>query len=57
MPLYEYFCSNCHHKFDQVLTVREHETKKIRCPKCESPRVEKVIELPTVITSSKTSSW
>lgn len=43
MPLYEYICKNCHHTFDEVMTVHERETK-VRCPKCESPQVEKVIE-------------
>jgi len=25
MPLYEYVCRKCHHKFDEVLTIKEHE--------------------------------
>lgn len=57
MPLYEYICKNCHHKFDEVMTVHERETKEVHCPHCESPRVEKVIEPVTVITGSKTGSW
>lgn len=57
MPLYEYICSNCQKLFSEVLTIREHETKKIRCPKCQSDRVQKVIEPITVVTSKKSRSW
>jgi putative FmdB family regulatory protein len=57
MPLYEYVCSNCRKLFSEVLTVKEHETKKIHCPKCQSEQVEKVIEAVTVVTSKKSRSW
>ena len=57
MPLYDYICSNCQKLFSEVLTVKEHETKKIRCPKCQSDRVEKVIEPVRVVTSKKSRSW
>ena len=35
MPLYEYVCRKCHNKFAEVLTIKEHETKKVHCPKCK----------------------
>ena len=57
MPYYEYICKKCENKFGEVLTVKEHETKKIRCPKCQSKELEKVIELFTPITSTKTRTW
>lgn len=57
MPLYEYVCKHCHHKFDKILTVHEHDVAKPHCPKCESASVEKVIEPVVVITASKTRSW
>ncbi len=44
MPLYEYACRKCGQKFSEVLTIKEHDTKKVRCPKCQSEEVEKVIE-------------
>ena len=28
MPLYEYICRKCHNKFDEVLTIKERETKR-----------------------------
>ena len=44
MPLYEYLCKKCHKKFGEVLTIKEHETKKLQCPKCKSKDLEHVIE-------------
>lgn len=32
MPLYEYICKKCHKKFSEVLTIKEHETKKCNVP-------------------------
>ena len=29
MPLYEYVCRKCHNKFGEVLTIKDHETKKV----------------------------
>ena len=57
MPLYEYLCKQCHKKFGEVLTIKEHETKKVQCPKCKSHDLEHVIEPFFAKTSSKTSGW
>ena len=57
MPEYEYICKECHREFSEVLTFKEHDKKKIRCPKCQSENVEKVIEPVTVLTSKKSRSW
>lgn len=57
MPLYEYVCRRCQEKFSTVLTVKEHETKKVQCPKCKSEEVDHVIEPFFAKTSSKTGSW
>lgn len=57
MPLYEYNCKKCHKKFGEVLTIKEHETKKLQCPKCRSQDLEHVIEPFFARTSSKTGGW
>ena len=54
MPLYEYVCRKCRKKFSEVLTSREHDLKKIRCPRCGSAHAEKVIEPFFAKTESKT---
>ena len=53
MPVYEYVCRKCHKKFMEVLSIREHDTKKIKCPKCQSQEVDKVIEPFVPVTSKK----
>ncbi len=57
MPYYEYICKKCHKKFGEVLTIKEHESKKIECPKCRSRDLEKVIEPFFARTPSKTTGW
>jgi putative FmdB family regulatory protein len=57
MPFYEYVCRKCHNKFGEVLTIKEHETKKLHCPKCESTDIEKVIEPFFAKTASKTRGY
>ena len=57
MPLYEYVCRKCHTKFSEVLTITEHEAKKVQCPKCKSQEVDHVVEPFYAKTSSKTKAW
>lgn len=40
MPQYEYLCLDCKKKFTVVLTLAEYEKGKVKCPKCDSPKVE-----------------
>ena len=53
MPVYEYVCRKCRNEFGEVLTVREHETVTVHCPKCNSEDVKKVIEPFFAKTSRK----
>jgi len=57
MPFYEYVCRKCHEKFGEVLTIKEHGTKKLRCPKCQNTDLEKVIEPFFAKTASKTRGY
>jgi putative FmdB family regulatory protein len=57
MPLYEYICRDCGEKFSEVLRVKEHDTKKVQCPKCESANLTKVIEPFFAKTTKKTGTW
>ncbi|MGA7214669.1 MAG: zinc ribbon domain-containing protein [Terrimicrobiaceae bacterium] len=57
MPLYEYVCRKCHNKFDEMLTIKERETKEVHCPKCHGTDLEKVIESVFVKTASKTRGY
>ena len=45
MPLYEYQCKKCKHKFEKIQKFSDRPVKK--CPECGSP-VEKVMHAPAV---------
>ncbi len=52
MPLYEYQCTKCGHRFEKI---QKFSDKKIRkCPQCGGP-VEQVISAPAV--QFKGSGW
>lgn len=52
MPLYEYQCKRCGHRFEKI---QKFSDKKIRkCPECGGP-VEQVISAPAV--QFKGSGW
>ncbi len=57
MPLYEYICNKCHKKFSEVLTIKEHDSQQLKCPKCNSADLQKVIEPFFPKTASKTGSF
>ena len=39
MPIYEYKCQKCGHEFEELV----FEEKEIKCPKCNSKEIEKLI--------------
>lgn len=39
MPLYDFVCEDCHKEFELALTLKEHESRKVSCPKCRSKNV------------------
>src|ERR1700685_152226 len=45
MPLYEYECKKCHHRFERIQTFAARHTKK--CPECGGP-IEQMISAPAV---------
>ena len=52
MPLYEYRCKKCGHRFEKIQKFSDKPVKK--CPECGSP-VEQVISAPAV--QFKGSGW
>jgi putative FmdB family regulatory protein len=42
MPIYEYRCTVCHKTFEKLRRMRDSD-KDIRCPECESERVERLL--------------
>ncbi len=59
MPIYEFECRECNHKFQQIMSVSEWEVKAkgdkqegFTCPKCGSKNVEELLSA-RVQTSKK----
>ncbi len=52
MPLYEYQCAKCGHRFEKIQKFSDKKIKK--CPECGGP-VEQVISAPAV--QFKGSGW
>lgn len=48
MPLFEYECTGCGHKFEVLIRGSE----KAHCPKCGSERIEKCLSVFAVSTRS-----
>jgi putative FmdB family regulatory protein len=53
MPTYDYRCEKCHKGFSLVLSVKQHDSKRIACPKCGSRAVKQEIRSFYAITSRK----
>ncbi len=52
MPLYEYQCKKCHHRFEKIQKFSDKPMKK--CPDCGGP-VEQLVSAPAV--QFKGSGW
>ena len=52
MPIYEYQCRKCHHRFERIQKFSDPHVKK--CPDCGGP-VEQVLSAPAV--QFKGSGW
>ena len=53
MPSYEYRCPDCRKKFSVFLTMKEHDARKVKCPKCGGKKVEQLISHFMTKTSRK----
>ena len=41
MPIYEYRCVDCKKPFEILRPITEDKPKAVKCPKCESKKVER----------------
>jgi putative FmdB family regulatory protein len=42
MPMYDYKCLDCGKESLVVLTLKEHESSKVTCPKCGSAKMRQL---------------
>lgn len=53
MPTYDYECKKCGHHFSRVMSMHDHDKKKVQCPKCKSEELKHGVEEVFVTTSRK----
>ncbi len=54
MPIYEYRCEGCGHKFQVVSTIAEHRRGGTQCPRCRKGLV--ALQFPDFHANEGTSS-
>ena len=54
MPIYEFRCLKCGHVFELLQLKKKQEETKMKCPKCKSPEIERVLSTIGVIKSGNT---
>ncbi|MDD2390573.1 MAG: zinc ribbon domain-containing protein [Desulfobacterales bacterium] len=54
MPIYEYACENCGHSFEKLIFRRTDDI--VKCPKCGSDKVRKLISPVKTASTSGTST-
>jgi putative FmdB family regulatory protein len=54
MPTYDYKCTECRKSFAEQQSFEEHDRgKRVKCPKCGSRKVERVLSPVFAKTSKK----
>ena len=53
MPTYDYFCKKCNESFSLIQSIKDHEEKKVECPKCKGKDVEQQVTHFMTKTSRK----
>jgi putative FmdB family regulatory protein len=53
MPTYDYLCSQCKKRFSLVMSMKDHDRRKVKCPKCSSARVTQSLQGFFATTSKK----
>ena len=54
MPMYDYRCRECGHKFEELIFSWD-EDKEIVCPKCSAKELEQLMGAPATIGSSSSN--
>lgn len=52
MPIYEFKCLGCGHVFELLKLKKEDEKSGMKCTKCSSLEIERILSSVSVITSS-----
>ena len=53
MAIYDYRCSQCKKKFTVTMSIKEHDSRRVKCPKCGTGKVVQLVSAFSPITSKK----
>jgi len=53
MPMYEYKCKDCGKISTLAMSLKEHDSKKVACPKCKSKKMTQIFTSVMAKTSRK----
>ncbi len=53
MPLYDYICLACNHRFDVFLTYSEYGSRAVSCPQCKSENIRRRVPRVRVAKSEE----
>ena len=54
MPIYEFRCLSCSHCFE-LLSVRQDDTLKMKCPSCQGVEVERVLSCVSYVVGNSST--
>jgi putative FmdB family regulatory protein len=54
MPIFEYACETCNHRFEKLVF---GSTEGIRCPSCEGEKLRKLFSVFASVTSDSSPSY
>ena len=52
MPIYEFRCLECSNVFELLQLTKESDKEVMKCPKCNSTEVERLLSRVSVVSSS-----
>ncbi|MEE8335055.1 MAG: zinc ribbon domain-containing protein [Candidatus Neomarinimicrobiota bacterium] len=55
MPMYDYRCKNCGHKFEELVFSCCDADKEIICPECNHKNAERLLSAPAIRTGGSDS--
>jgi putative FmdB family regulatory protein len=53
MPVYEFKCQQCNKRFSTIMSVSDRSSKRVKCPKCSSTKIEQQFSAVYAVTSKK----
>jgi putative FmdB family regulatory protein len=53
MPTYEYHCDKCKREVSVILSIREHDRGGVRCPRCNSRALRRLMSTFLTQTAKK----